>query len=352
MKLADFHFDLPEELIAQEPLADRAASRMLVVDRETGNWQDRMFRDLPEYVGPGDVLVFNNTRVLPARLHGKRSGGGACEALLIKKISDQPLRWEALVRPGKKIRIGDMVSFGDCHDFAPPGAKLADCPRNLQALVVDRGNFGLRTLEFTPAESFYATIEKIGRMPLPPYIKRSADEADRTRYQTIFARETGSAASPTAGLHFTSEVLDAIRARGARTAEITLHVGLGTFQPIHAETVEDHVMHSESFWIPPEAAATIQAAKRVLAVGTTSVRTLEHWARTGQTQGETDIFLYPGVEFQQVNAILTNFHLPDSTPILLVAAFLGRDKTLAAYRHAIEQKYRFYSYGDCMLILE
>jgi S-adenosylmethionine:tRNA ribosyltransferase-isomerase len=344
LKLADFHFDLPEELIAQAPLADRAASRMLVVDRATGSLRDSFFRDLPELVGPGDVLVFNNTRVLPARLQGKRSGGGVCETLLIKKLSDEPLRWEALVRPGKRIRVGDVIRFGDSH-----GSR--DCPRELQALVVGRGDFGLRTLEFTPAEQFAATLEQIGRMPLPPYIKRSAEDEDRERYQTVYARETGSAAAPTAGLHFTPEVLDAIRARGAQTAEITLHVGLGTFQPVHAETVEEHVMHSESFWIPPDALKTIENAKRVLAVGTTSVRTLEHWARTGETSGETDIFLYPGAEFRCVDAILTNFHLPDSTLILLIAAFLGKDKTLAAYRHAIAHKYRFYSYGDCMLIV-
>jgi S-adenosylmethionine:tRNA ribosyltransferase-isomerase len=335
LKLSDFHFDLPEQLIAQEPLARRSASRMLVVDRKTGAWQDRMFRDLPEYLGPGDVVVFNNTRVLPARLEGERAGGGLAETLLVKKVSDDPLRWDALVRPGRRIRVGDTIRYrGD-----------------LEARVVDRGDFGLRTLEFTPADLFLSTIERIGRMPLPPYIKRSADEQDLERYQTIFAREAGSAAAPTAGLHFTERILKAIRTRGAKTAEITLHVGLGTFQPIHTEMVEDHVMHSESFWIPPETSAEIGAAKRVVAVGTTSVRTLEHWARTGQTQGETDIFLYPGQEFRRVNAILTNFHLPDSTLILLVAAFLGKDKTLAAYRHAIEQEYRFYSYGDCMLIL-
>ncbi len=336
MKLADFHFDLPEELIAQEPLADRSASRMLVVDRKTGALRDSFFRNLPEYVGPGDVIVFNNTRVLPARLQGHRAGGGLAETLLVKKISDDPLRWEALVRPGRKIRVGDTIRYDG----------------ELEARVVEHGDFGLRTLEFSPADLFYSTIERIGQMPLPPYIKRSAEEEDRERYQTIFARESGSAAAPTAGLHFTPEILDAIRAGGAQTAEITLHVGLGTFQPIHAEKVEDHVMHSESFWIPPESLAAIEAAKRVLAVGTTSVRTLEHWARTGESSGETDIFLYPGQEFQRVNAILTNFHLPDSTLILLVAAFLGKDKTLAAYHHAIEQKYRFYSYGDCMLILD
>ncbi|MEZ5363676.1 MAG: tRNA preQ1(34) S-adenosylmethionine ribosyltransferase-isomerase QueA [Bryobacterales bacterium] len=222
----------------------------------------------------------------------------------------------------------------------------------LQARVVDRGEFGLRTLEFTPADEFESTVQQIGRMPLPPYIKRSDEDeaADRERYQTVYARNTGSAAAPTAGLHFTPEILDAVRARGAQTAEITLHVGLGTFQPIHADDIEAHSMHSESFSIPPDAVKTIESAKRVLAVGTTSVRTLEHWARTGETEGETDIFLYPGKDLRRVDAILTNFHLPDSTLILLVAAFLGKDKTLAAYRHAIEQKYRFYSYGDCMLI--
>lgn len=335
MKLADFHFDLPEELIAQEPLEDRAASRMLVVDRSTGSLRDSVFRSFPEHVGEGDVVVFNNTRVLPARLHGKRSGGGLSETLLVKKVSDSPLRWKALVRPGRKMRVGDVVRY----------------PGGLEATVVERGEFGLRTLEFTPAEDFYPTLERIGRMPLPPYIKRSAGDEDRERYQTVFARESGSAAAPTAGLHFTPEILDAIRARGAQTAEVTLHVGLGTFQPVHTETVEEHVMHAESFWIPEETVKAVQAAKRVVAVGTTCVRTLEHWARTGETSGETDIFIYPGFEFRCVDALLTNFHLPDSTLILLVAAFLGKDKTLAAYRHAIEQRYRFYSYGDCMLIL-
>ena len=334
MKLADFHFDLPEALIAQEPLEDRAASRMLVVDRKSGSFQDAVFRSFPERFGPGDLIVFNDTRVLPARLHGKRSGGGLSETLLVKKVSDEPLRWEALVRPGRKTRVGDVIRYEG----------------GLEAKVVERGEFGLRTLEFSPAERFYPTLERIGEMPLPPYIARQAGEQDRERYQTVFARESGSAAAPTAGLHFTPEILDEIRARGARTAEITLHVGLGTFQPVHAETVEKHTMHAESFWIPEETVTAIRAAERIVAVGTTCVRTLEHWARTGETSGETDIFIYPGFEFRCVNAILTNFHLPDSTLILLVAAFLGRERTLAAYRHAIEQKYRFYSYGDCMLI--
>lgn len=336
MKLADFHFHLPEERIAQQPLEDRAASRMLVADRQTGSLRDSHFREFPQLVGPGDLVVFNNTRVLPARLHGRRSGGGRAETLLVKKVSDTPLRWEALVRPGKKIRVGDVVRYEG----------------GLEATIVERGEFGLRTLEFTPAEEFYPTLERIGEMPLPPYIKRpSEEEEDRERYQTVYARESGSAAAPTAGLHFTPEILDAIRARGAKTAEVTLHVGLGTFQPVHAETVEEHAMHAESFWIPGETVEAIQSAKRVIAIGTTSVRTLEHWARTGETSGETDIFLYPGQEFRCVNAMLTNFHLPDSTLILLVAAFLGKDKTLTAYRHAIEHEYRFYSYGDCMLIL-
>ncbi len=334
MKLSDFHFELPEERIAQQPLEDRAASRMLVVDRETGSLQDAGFRDLPEHLGLGDLVVFNNTRVLPARLHGERSGGGLAETLLVKQVSDEPLRWEALVRPGRKMRVGDVVRY----------------PGGLEATVVARGEFGLRTLEFMPAKDFYATVERIGRMPLPPYIKRSAGDEDRERYQTVFARESGSAAAPTAGLHFTPEILGAIRARGAQTAEATLHVGLGTFQPVHAETVEEHQMHAESFWIPEATVAAIQKAQRVLAIGTTCVRTLEHWARTGETSGETDIFIYPGFEFRCVNAMLTNFHLPDSTLILLVAAFLGKDRTLVAYRHAIAQQYRFYSYGDCMLV--
>jgi S-adenosylmethionine:tRNA ribosyltransferase-isomerase len=358
MDLADFDYTLPEELIAQTPLADRAASRMLVVDRARGSWEDRQFRDLPAYLGTGDCLVLNDSRVFPARLFGHRAGvhalsigkknparheylTGEVEVLLLRPVDSGAHEWEALVHPGKKMRVGERVRFGD----------------GLEAEVIARREFGERTLRFhTRAEGadVYEEFEKIGHVPLPPYIKRRDEAADRERYQTVFAREKGSAAAPTAGLHFTPEVLDGCRARGVEIAFVTLHVGLGTFQPIHGDRVEGHRLHSEHYHIRADNAARMTAARRLVAVGTTSVRTIESAMRGGglrEAVGETDLFIYPGFEFRVTGAMLTNFHLPRTSLVLLVCAFGGKDLALAAYRHAVERRYRFYSYGDCMLII-
>jgi S-adenosylmethionine:tRNA ribosyltransferase-isomerase len=358
--VSEFDYHLPDELIAQAPLPDRAASRMLHLRRDTGTLGDTRFREFPELLRPGDLVVFNNTRVFPARLYGHRSGvraqklspanpasreflKGRVEALLVRRVPGEGETWEALVRPGRKIGVGERLYFGDGE---------------LEAEVVARGEFGERTLRFAPGADFFAAVERIGHVPLPPYIARQDTPADRERYQTVFARERGSVAAPTAGLHFTPEILDRIRARGIETAEVTLHVGLGTFQPVHAEVVEENKLHREWFAISEEAAAKVNhaldAGRRVVAVGTTTVRTLEFAARasgrlTAQS-GEADLFIYPGFQFRVVHAMLTNFHLPKSTLLMLVAAFAGRDLTLEAYRHAVQQKYRFYSYGDCMFI--
>jgi len=354
MDLAEFDYTLPEELIAQAPLADRAASRMLVVDRARGAWEDRQFRDLPSFLGAGDCLVLNDSRVFPARLFGHRAGvhalpvgkknparheylTGEVEVLLLRPVDSAAREWEALVHPGKKMRVGERVLFAG----------------GLEADVIARREFGERTLRFNTQGDIYEAFERIGHVPLPPYIKRRDEAADRERYQTVFAREKGSAAAPTAGLHFTPEVLDACRARGADIAFVTLHVGLGTFQPIHGECIEGHRLHSEHYRITAGNAARMQAARRLVAVGTTSVRTIESAMRGGglrESSGETDIFIYPPFEFRATGAMLTNFHLPRTSLLLLVCAFAGKDLALATYRHAVEQRYRFYSYGDCMLI--
>lgn len=355
MDLADFDFTLPEELIAQAPLADRAASRMLVVDRTHGAWEDRQFRDLPSFLGPGDCLVLNDSRVFPARLFGHRAGvhalpvgkknparheylTGEVEVLLLRPVDAAAREWEALVHPGKKMRVGERVYFSD----------------SLAAEVIARRDFGERTLRFEAPGDIYDEFEKIGHVPLPPYIKRRDEASDRERYQTVFAREKGSAAAPTAGLHFTPAVLDACRGRGADIAFVTLHVGLGTFQPIRGDIVEGQRLHSEHYAITPENAARMTGAQRIVAVGTTSVRTIESAMRSGglhESSGETDIFIYPGFQFRATGAMLTNFHLPRTSLLLLVSAFAGKELALAAYRHAVEQRYRFYSYGDCMLIV-
>jgi S-adenosylmethionine:tRNA ribosyltransferase-isomerase len=352
MDLAEFDYELPGELIAQAPLEERAASRMLVVDRAAERFEDGWFRDFPAYLGPGDCLVLNDSRVFPARLYGHRAGvhalpigkknpkrreylSGAVEVLLLRPMGGQ--QWEALVHPGRKMRVGEIVRFGG----------------GLEAEVVARREFGERTLRFRTDRDLYEEFEKIGHVPLPPYIKRADEAGDRERYQTVFARERGSAAAPTAGLHFTAEILEACRGRGAEIACVTLHVGLGTFQPIHGEHIEKHRLHSEHFHITAENAARMAAARRLVAVGTTSVRSIETAMRTGgfeETSGETDLFIYPGFEFRATGALLTNFHLPRTSLLLLVCALAGRELTLAAYRHAVEQRYRFYSYGDCMLI--
>ena len=305
---------------------------MLVVDRKSGTWQDRQFREFPQFVGPGDCLVFNDSRVIPSRLFGRRAGHtGKVEVFLVRPISADVRTWIALVKPGRKAQVGQMLEFDE----------------GLSAEVVARDEFGERTIQFTFDGDLYAALERIGHIPLPPYIRRDDSPADRERYQTVFARERGSVAAPTAGLHFTAEVLDQCRANGAETAGITLHVGLGTFQPIREEIVEQNELHAERFAINVESARKIDAARRVVAVGTTSVRTLE----TGSESGETDIFIYPGYVFHRTGAMLTNFHLPQSSLFILVCAFAGTDLAKAAYRHAVEQRYRFFSYGDCMLII-
>jgi S-adenosylmethionine:tRNA ribosyltransferase-isomerase len=350
MKLADFDFQLPDELIAQEALADRAAARMLVVYRSEGRWEDRSFREFPEFLRPGDCLVLNDSRVFPARLYGHRMGvgslpvgkhnpkrhenlSGRVEIFLLRSVSTDGRDWQALVRPGRKMRTGERISFGD----------------HLEAEIISRGEFGERTVRFHGADDLWAAFDRLGHVPLPPYIKRADSPADRERYQTIFARERGSVAAPTAGLHFTPEIL--ARCGTAEIAYVTLHVGLGTFQPLHEEEVERGRLHSEQYRIAVEDAAKIASARRVVAVGTTSVRTIETATRTGQNQGETEIFLYPGAPFLRTGAMLTNFHLPRTSLLLLVCAFAGTELALAAYRHAVEQRYRFYSYGDCMLIV-
>ena len=352
MDLVEFDYQLPEELIAQEALPDRAASRMLVLHRQEQRWEDRAFRDFPSFLRDGDCLVLNDSRVFPARLFGHRAGvhslaigknnpkrneylSGRVEVFLLRPVSADGRDWEALVRPGRKMPVGERILFED----------------GLEAEIVGRGEFGERTVHFQTEGDLYQKFEKIGHVPLPPYIKRHDAAADRERYQTVFAREKGSVAAPTAGLHFTPEILEACRARGAEVAYVTLHVGLGTFQPLHEEQVERAKLHSERYRISPENAAKMRSAHRLVAVGTTSVRTIETALHTGAENGETDIFIYPGFEFRGVGAMLTNFHLPRTSLLLLVCAFAGKDFALAAYRHAVAERYRFYSYGDCMLIV-
>jgi S-adenosylmethionine:tRNA ribosyltransferase-isomerase len=336
MLLSEFDYPLPDELIAQEPLPERDASRMLVLHRAQQRWEDRMFSDLPSYLRAGDCLVFNDSRVLPSRLHGHRIGHqGHIEVLLLHPLSTDALTWRALVRPGRKMRTGDGL------DFAP----------FLRGTIVARGELGERTVQFESDLDIYEALEKIGHIPLPPYIKRPDTVADRERYQTIFARERGSVAAPTAGLHFTPEILSKCSAAGADQARVTLHVGLGTFQPLHHEELELNALHAERYAVLPEAWKKIGRAERVVAVGTTSVRTVESAATTGELMGNTELFIRPGFEFRRVGAMLTNFHLPHTSLLVLVCAFAGKDFALAAYRHAVEERYRFFSYGDCMLII-
>jgi S-adenosylmethionine:tRNA ribosyltransferase-isomerase len=364
MRVDEFDYQLPAALIAQRPLSERDASRMLLLDREGGGLEDQRFAELPELLGGDELLVFNNARVLPARLFGRRVGvhaqrpsrktardhlSGMVEVFLSRQVADD--RWEALVRPGRKMQVGERVIFGTGE---------------MEGEIVSRGQLGLRTIRFQSNNelSMEANIEKLGHVPLPPYIDRPDEESDRERYQTVLARRPGAVAAPTAGLHFTTEILERIKARGCETCEVTLAVGLGTFQPIHTEILEEHRIHSESYEIGEEAAEKIRAAKKdrrpVLAIGTTVVRTLEDAAaRAGIApaggevctgRGEAQLFIFPGHHFRIVDALLTNFHLPKSTLLALVAAFAGKEHILAAYRHAVEARYRFYSYGDCMLI--
>jgi S-adenosylmethionine:tRNA ribosyltransferase-isomerase len=378
--VSDFAYLLPEDLIAKQPLADRAAARLLYLGRNPDVLEDRTFRDFPELLRPDDLLVFNNTKVLPARLFGHRSGSraqqvsagnpaareflrGRVEVLLTKQLSANPMEWEALVHPGRKLGVGERLYFG---------ADATELSHELAAGIIARGTFGERHLRFDQVDDFFAVLNRIGHIPLPPYIDRPDTPADREQYQTVYAKPPGSVAAPTAGLHFTPEILERIRQRGIETAEITLHVGLGTFQPVRVEVVEEHKLHREWYEISAQAAESIQrardAGRRIVAVGTTTVRTLEFAARTlppkqnrlgwgtraeGQItaqSGEADIFIYPGFEFQVVGAMLTNFHLPKSTLLMLVAAFAGRERVLQAYEHAVQERYRFYSYGDCMFV--
>ncbi len=339
MKTSDFYYDLPPELIAQTPLERRDGSRLLTLDKNTGAIGHHHFYDLPSFLRPGDCLVMNNSRVLPARLIGRRESGGVCEVLLL--IDRGEKTWECLVKPGKKLREGAKVTFGE-------GELTAEVTK-----VLPDGN---RLVRFDYEGIFLETLERLGKMPLPPYIKEELE--DQERYQTVYSKVTGSAAAPTAGLHFTPELLAQIEAMGVRLAYVTLHVGLGTFRPVKAENIEQHDMHSEYCLIPPETAEIINETKRsggrVICVGTTSCRTVESFANEDGTVraegGWTQIFIYPGYRFKTLDALVTNFHLPESTLIMLVSALAGREHVLHAYEEAVRERYRFFSFGDAMLI--
>lgn len=361
MHLEEFDFSLPAELIAQQPLAERDASRLMVLRRGAGTIEDRSFREIPQILQPGDLLVFNNTQVIPARLLGRRQGTKSqaigknnparnefltaeIELFLVRQESDEI--WQALVRPGRKVRTGEILEFG---------------AGDLEAEVVGRGEFGMRRVRLKARTgSVEDAVDRLGHVPLPPYIQRPDSSSDRETYQTVYAKVRGAVAAPTAGLHFSEQTLAALRARQIETCEITLHVGLGTFQPVRTENVEEHKMESERFEISVPAARAINRARdekrRVIAVGTTSVRTLEHVAlehggRIVEGRGETRLYILPGFKFQAIHGLITNFHLPRSTLLMLVSAFAGREFVLNAYQHAVAERYRFYSYGDCMLIL-
>ena len=340
MKTHDFFFDLPEELIAQTPIERRDASRLLVLDKTTGEWEHRHFYDLPEYLRPGDCLILNDSRVLPARLLGQRlPGGGACEVLLLIDKGDKT--WECIVRPGKHLRTGAKVSFGNGELTATVTEVLPD---------------GNRLVKFDYEGIFLEVLDRLGKMPLPPYIKEELQ--DRERYQTVYSKVLGSAAAPTAGLHFTPELLQKIQDKGIKIGYVTLHVGLGTFRPVKEEDITDHDMHSEYCTVPEETADLINETKRsggrVICVGTTSCRTVESWAQADGTMkpsaGWTNIFIYPGYKFKVLDCLITNFHLPESTLSMLVSALAGREHVLSAYEEAVKEKYRFFSFGDAMLI--
>jgi S-adenosylmethionine:tRNA ribosyltransferase-isomerase len=390
LRVADFDFHLPEELIAQQPPAERGTSRMLVLNRAENSLRDTTFADLPSLLNPGDLLVLNDSRVIPARLYarrvttrGKQEPSGQIEVLLTSP--DGAGNWNALVRPGRKVHVGDQLTFfakaaGDTEQAAHTEGAGAFRPLNqpqaqrgfspggpeplLRAEVLASGEFGERLLHFVPVEDFFAILEQIGHMPLPPYIKRDDATADRERYQTVFAAQRGSVAAPTAGLHFTPAALEAIAARGVEIAKLTLHVGLGTFAPLRVDRVDQIHLHSERYTLPAATAEALNRARapifgparRIVAVGTTAVRTLEHCAQTAQGRplephtGETSIFISPGFQFRLVGAMLTNFHLPQSSLIMLVSAFAGRERVLEAYAHAVRERYRFFSYGDCMFL--
>ena len=339
MKTHDFYYDLPEELIAQTPLERRDASRLMTLDRKTGQIEHKHFYDIVDYLQPGDCLVMNDSRVLPARLLGHRPTGGAVEVLLLRDLGQR--RWECLCKPGRKMQPGNQVIFGNGE---------------LTATVVEVQDTGNRIVEFHYEGIFLEVLERLGKMPLPPYIK--AELEDQERYQTVYSREIGSAAAPTAGLHFTNELLDTIRDKGVKTAFVTLHVGLGTFRPVKAEDIQQHHMHSELCMMSEETANILNETKRnggrVICVGTTSCRTLESLVKEdGSFEAAsrwTDIFIYPGYQFKAMDALITNFHLPESTLVMLVSAFAGREHVLNAYKTAVEEKYRFFSFGDAMFL--
>ena len=341
MKKSDFYFDLPEELIAQTPLERRDASRLLVLNKKTGELEHRHFYDLPEYLHEGDCLVMNDSRVLPARLLGCRSSGGSVELVLLRDLGEG--KWECLSRPGRKTKPGTELSFGDGE---------------LTATVLAVTEGGNRIVQFHYEGIFLEVLERLGKMPLPPYIKAELNDAER--YQTVYSREVGSAAAPTAGLHFTQELLQKLADKGVRLCYVTLHVGLGSFRPVKEEEIEDHPMHAEFCMIPEETARIVNETKknggRVIAVGTTSCRTLESFASAdgalSPSSGWTDIFIYPGYRFKCIDALITNFHLPESTLIMLVSALAGRETILHAYETAVKERYRFFSFGDAMLIYE
>lgn len=339
MKTHDFYYDLPEELIAQTPLEKRDSSRLMVLNKKTGETAHKHFYDIIDYLNPGDCLVMNDSRVLPARLLGHRPTGGAVEVLLLRDLGNKC--WECLVKPGKKMQVGNEVVFGDGE---------------LTAVVKEVQETGNRVVEFRYDGIFLEVLERLGKMPLPPYIK--AELADQERYQTVYSKEVGSAAAPTAGLHFTNELLEKIRQKGVKTAFVTLHVGLGTFRPVKAEDILDHHMHSELCMISGETAAVLNETKnhggRVVCVGTTSCRTLESLVNEdGSFEAKskwTEIFIYPGYQFKAMDALITNFHLPESTLVMLVSAFAGREYVLNAYKEAVQKRYRFFSFGDAMYL--
>lgn len=355
LRVDDFDFDLPTELIAQEPPPERGQSRMLVLDRATGDLQDANFSQFPLMFQPGDLLVLNETRVIPARLYARRTllhdhekPTGRIEVLLTEPAGEH--LWRALVRPGRKVAVGEVLTFPDSN-----GTTV------LHAEVLERGEFGERLLRFAPVDDFFAVLDSIGHMPLPPYIRRDDEAQDRKRYQTVFASgERGSVAAPTAGLHFTQRTLTELAARGVEIVRVTLHVGLGTFAPLRVETLNEVRLHRERYTLTADTAEAVNRAvregRRIVAVGTTVVRTLEHCAleaASGELKphsGATEIFISPGFEFRLVGGLLTNFHLPKSSLLMLVSAFAGRERVLEAYRHAVKQEYRFFSYGDCMFL--
>ncbi len=341
MKTSDFYFDLPQELIAQDPLEDRSSSRLLVLDRETGKTEHHVFKDVIDYLNPGDCLVVNNTKVIPARLFGSKEGTEAKIEILLLKRKENDV-WETLVKPGKKAKPGTRISFGDGL---------------LTGEVIDVVEDGNRLIKFTYDGIFEEILDQLGQMPLPPYITHQLK--DKNRYQTVYAKHDGSAAAPTAGLHFTPELLEAIKAKGVNIAHVTLHVGLGTFRPVKVEDVTNHHMHSEFYIVEEDQAKLINETKqrggKIVSVGTTSCRTLES-ATDDQGilqagSGWTDIFIYPGYKFKMIDRLITNFHLPESTLLMLVSALAGKDKIMAAYEEAVKERYRFFSFGDAMLIL-